>query len=55
MSTHNVEVYRCRACGDKVVTVGAGIGLSKEDLKRYTEEHRQDCTAPLERIIEHED
>ena len=50
MSVHNVEVYRCRACGEDVVTSPAGFTLTDEEVNAHAEEHRKVCTAPLERI-----
>jgi hypothetical protein len=51
MSRHNVEVYRCRACGDEVVTVGVGIDLTDDERDRYAVEHLKTCTANPERTL----
>jgi len=51
MSVHNVEVYRCRACGEDVAVSPAGFSLLPEDVALIEDEHRRACAAlTLERI-----
>lgn len=42
-SVHNVEVYRCTACGDDVALSPVGFSITEEELQQKIQEHGTEC------------